>query len=391
MSNARRGWRWLSPFQRITTSGQYVPQIDGLRFLAIFLVIAFHVRGSYLASQCVSTSPEVTAHWFLRLSDTWNWGVPLFFVISGYVLGLPFCEQAREGSAWNLRKYYLRRLTRIEPPLVINLLLMFAALVLIKHTSASELLKNLLSSLTYSHNLIFNQMSAVNYVTWSLEIEAQFYLLAPLMALPFFLKRQRLRWSIWVLLILLFATSTHALSDKTSRLYYTLLCHGQFFLAGFFCADVFHTRREIKNFRRWDFACLFCLIIFQTCWSYLHTLSFWLSPFLLMGLLLSVLHGRLIARISGWPPIATIGGMCYTLYLYHPVIKSTLGKLTFPWTPFGSYPVDTALQICLHFAVITAVGSGLFLLFEKPFMNRNWTNDLLIFLGLTVKSKKEDQ
>ena len=53
-------------------------------------------------------------------------GVELFFVISGFILGLPFAAHYLKGAApVSLRKYYLRRLTRLEPPYIVALLVLF--------------------------------------------------------------------------------------------------------------------------------------------------------------------------------------------------------------------------------------------------------------------------
>jgi peptidoglycan/LPS O-acetylase OafA/YrhL len=365
-------WSWLRPFQRITTSKSYVPQIDGLRFIAIFVVIAYHVRGTYLAKQGVALAPEVANDAWLQFINSWNWGVQLFFVISGYVLGKPFCEEATTGRAWQLKKYYIRRLTRIEPPLVINLIIVFLSLIVLKQASGTALAPHLLASMTYSHGLIYHGMSTINYVTWSLELEAQFYLLAPLLALPYLLKSKPIRWAIWLTLILSFGTCARFIDGHPGWLYYTILRHGQFFVAGFLCADIItHVNLE-KNRVSWDAVGFGSLAMFQWIWISHHGLTHWLAPFLLAGVLLASLNGRLLAAITGWPLLATVGGMCYTLYLYHPILKSTLGKLTFSWSFTNSIAVDTTLQIILHFIFIVLVGGVLFLLFEKPFMRKDW-------------------
>ena len=55
----------------------------------------------------------------------------MFFVISGFVLGMPFCKRTlADGPPVNLGRYFLRRLTRLEPPYAISLLIFFATMPL---------------------------------------------------------------------------------------------------------------------------------------------------------------------------------------------------------------------------------------------------------------------
>ena len=59
-----------------------------------------------------------------RVLEHGNYGVQLFFVISGFVLALPFASHYLcQTRAVSLRAYFLRRLTRLEPPYVLSMLL----------------------------------------------------------------------------------------------------------------------------------------------------------------------------------------------------------------------------------------------------------------------------
>lgn len=371
-------WGWLQPFQRITTSGAFVPQIDGLRFLAIILVITFHVRGSYLAHQGVVGLPEVQQNTLLNITNTWNWGVQLFFVISGYVLGLPFFQNSLASRDWNVKGYYLRRLTRIEPPLLINLSLMFVVLVLFRHTDAWDLRPHWFASLFYCHGLIYSEPSAVNYVTWSLEIEAQFYLAAPFLACIYLITKDAVRWLAWIGVILIFACASIHFDYPGSRIYYSLLCHGHYFVAGMFCADLsVRFSEKIPDFSP-DVVGLLSFASFQLCWMQYPPASHVLGPFLLIIAVLSTLNGKYLKRLASWPLFSTLGGMCYTLYLYHPLLKSTLGRVTFGWRPTESHAANTFAQVIVQSLFIAITGSVLFLLFEKPFMQKDWHTRLRI-------------
>ena len=125
----------LNQLSRITTSGRvFIPQIDGLRFVAIIAVIAFHVRA--ICSYHFRASPAGLTIEGDLVNDafgTGHFGVQLFFLISGFILSLPFARQSLcPGRRISLREYYVRRVTRIEPPYVIHLafLLVLCGLVL---------------------------------------------------------------------------------------------------------------------------------------------------------------------------------------------------------------------------------------------------------------------
>ena len=124
-------------------------------------------------------------------------GVDLFFVISGFILALPFAAHHLAGApSVSLRKYYLRRLTRLEPPYFVSIFLLLALSIWIHRRAASAILPHLAASLAYLHNVIYGTQSTVIGVAWSLEIEVQFYLLVPLLTLVFAIRDSRLRRSL---------------------------------------------------------------------------------------------------------------------------------------------------------------------------------------------------
>jgi peptidoglycan/LPS O-acetylase OafA/YrhL len=51
--------RILAPFQRRTSSGRYLPEIDGLRCLAVVLVVLFHSHGFFTSGSEPSSVPEL--------------------------------------------------------------------------------------------------------------------------------------------------------------------------------------------------------------------------------------------------------------------------------------------------------------------------------------------
>ena len=53
--------RLLAPFQRQTSSGRYLPEVDGLRCLAVVMVVLFHLHGFFATYEEPSTVPDLLA------------------------------------------------------------------------------------------------------------------------------------------------------------------------------------------------------------------------------------------------------------------------------------------------------------------------------------------
>ncbi|MBU3677488.1 MAG: acyltransferase, partial [Chitinophagaceae bacterium] len=118
-------------FRRSTSNASFVPEIDGLRFFCIFLVMVFHLNTAmnksipayqdYWKTQMAIKTMGDLSWWVARF----DLGVKVFFAISGYILGMPFIKYYWfGGKPINLKQYFIRRLTRLEPPFVISLLVL---------------------------------------------------------------------------------------------------------------------------------------------------------------------------------------------------------------------------------------------------------------------------
>ena len=222
--------------RRITSSGRFVPEIDGLRFVAILSVVVYHFHGFVPMDRVVPGLHD----WVRPAAAHGYRGVNLFYVISGFILGLPFAAHRLQGRpAVSLRSYFLRRLTRLEPPYILNLLLCFALLAAVSGESARALLPHLAASLVYLHNLWFGQQSTINPVAWTLEVEVQFYCLAPLLAMVFRIRSKPARRALLIASILLAGALQMMYWDAPGRVRLTILFAVQYFLTGLLMADVY--------------------------------------------------------------------------------------------------------------------------------------------------------
>lgn len=102
-------------FKRITSTGNFIPEIDGLRFIAISSVVLYHLSG-FLTAKDVKQYTDIFDYSFLKeILSHGHLGVPLFFVISGFILGMPFAKfHIAKEKPVSLKKYFLRRLTRFN-------------------------------------------------------------------------------------------------------------------------------------------------------------------------------------------------------------------------------------------------------------------------------------
>ena len=371
---------WLLPrLRRVTTSGRFIPEVDGLRFFAIALVFLFHVYGRVLVGSGGRIDPP-TAHDLLVSIVNWGgYGVLLFFVISGFILGLPFAEHyLADRPPVSLKAYFKRRLFRLEPPYIICILLMFAGAMLVAHGGRGDVVRHFLATITYTHNLIYRSRSTLNPVAWSLEVEVQFYILAPLLmkALKFRSAPRR------CLVLLLLAMPSTLLAFRPVELdpawwKLSIVRYLPYFLMGILLADWYVTQWKRPPRRPWlgDLLATSMVIL---AWRMLIGMSAYedavegfLSYVILAGCV-GVFRGSIWRRILANPWLAAIGGMCYTIYLYHKPMLHALHPLTQRLVLTRIFWVNLSLQLVIFTALVLPIMAMLFVLFEKPFMYRDW-------------------
>jgi peptidoglycan/LPS O-acetylase OafA/YrhL len=369
---------------RVTSHGGFIPEIDGLRFVAIAAVVLHHICSIYLESSGRFGGDVRFPRDWRRLSNEsvlvhalWQgyFGVHLFFVLSGFVLGLPFVRHYLGGeSKPSIRNYFVRRLTRIEPPYVLNLIVCLALFAINTPPIYRDTIEHFLASLFYVHNAVYSKGSMLNGVAWSLEIEVQFYILAPLLAMLFLSARSVwLRRGILVAAIYGCALFTQKVLWMTQNeaLKMSLAAYLQYFLAGFLLADLHQSGALKRSNWGWD------LIGLGGAVMTLLTMMLWRGPlycalpFLVLAFYCGAFRGPLLQRIFTTRAIVIIGGMCYTIYLYHVVVisvfKSLMLGIARPEAPLW---LDLGTQVAVFVPLILLICSVLFVYTEKPFMGK---------------------
>lgn len=374
--------RLLAPYRRITSTGQFIPEIDGLRFIAIFSVLIYHLAGDILRHSAPDLHVSLDHNWLFSVTQILNIGVPLFFVISGFILGMPFAASyLHRERAVPLKKYFLRRLTRLEPPYVLCLLLFFALKLLAARGSASELFPNLMASIFYVHNLVYGMPSVINFVAWSLEIEIQFYILAPVLALVFVIGNAGVRRAALCVLLVL-ATGISTLGARNSAIQFSLLGYAQYFLAGFLLTEfyLFGGEKRQGNWL-WD-------LVSAAGWAMLLALLVrggapivWIGPWLILALYIAAFHGVAMNRLVTNVWITTIGGMCYSIYLLHNYLVAGVGMVTERVLPGYPFWARLLIQFVLISPVVLGVSALYFRWIERPCMRPDWPQRATAALG----------
>jgi peptidoglycan/LPS O-acetylase OafA/YrhL len=381
--------------QRSTQSTSFIPEIDGLRFFAIITVVFFHLNTAYsreigmddLAVSVMGGKENIwaPAWWMIRL----DLGVKVFFAISGFVLALPFLKQyIQRGKKVAIGDYFYRRLTRLEPPFVLTLLFFTIVHVVVFDTNLRELMPHFWAGLLYSHVFIFGAPSSINPVTWSLETEAQFYILVPVFfSLLFAIRNVYIRWIFLLLLFLAsigFRSITFNVYPHVSS---SILAYFSNFLMGILFAWYFLLNRSFfisKNIG-WDiFGILSIYVLFyvykpqNNVWFNLAILAFFLAAF----------KGTLFNRFFSWAPVYLIGGMCYTIYLLHYAFFHLIVKFTSGWTMGYGYISDFLLQALIAIPLVLGISVLFYILVEKPCMDKNWPQKLIAFFSTKSNIKQ---
>jgi peptidoglycan/LPS O-acetylase OafA/YrhL len=374
-------WKFTTLLRRKTSGGNFIPEIDGLRFFAIFTVLIFHLNTSY--------SREIGADWLVYLPDhsflNIGWwivrmdlGVKVFFGISGFILAVPFIKHYWYGGrAISLKQYFIRRLTRLEPPFIVTLVLFFLVHILVLGADTAEMLPHFWVSLFYLHTIVYEMPSIINPVTWSLETEVQFYTIIPFLAMVIFLKKH----SVWVLLSLLlfFMASIFAknyiYSHVTPGWDFTVFVFLSNFLTGFFFALLYlHYQVYFKTKSvLWDvFGLISIFTLFYFYKPQVDMLNNFLFNLSILLLFIATFKGNLFNWFFSRSIIYLIGGMCYTIYLIHYPFFHLLMKFTAKYSVSNVYLLNLLWQLGIGIPLVLLVSALFFVLVEKPCMDKDW-------------------
>ncbi len=320
-----------------------IPCLDGIRAVAVLLVFVAHSG-------------------FERIVPG-GLGVTIFFVLSGFLITtLMRIEHARSGSI-HLRNFYLRRLLRLMPPLVIVVvaagLLASASLIDRGFTWAG-----LSATLLYygNYHMIAHDFKGVPAglgVVWSLAIEEHYYLLYPPLAL-LLLRMQRLARGavlLGVLCAIVLAWRCVLVANGASTDYVTMASDTRVDAILFGCLMALARNPWLdpvapSNPAREGAVAGLCIAVLLVTFVYRDEVFRMTLRYTLQGLAIMVLLYLAVARADRWPfrwlsaPVLVyIGSISYTVYLSHHVILLGLAKHWPAWHPLLLTAVGALLTL----------------------------------------------
>lgn len=356
-----------------------VPELDGLRGIAIGMIIIWHYFTTVVRSQPGS------AFAYLQSATRLTWsGVDLFFVLSGFLIGGILLNG--RGATNYFRVFYRRRFFRIVP-IYIAVLIVFPFLAMLRHhalsTTTTVASPPWYMYWTFTQNLWMAANSSLGAnsleMTWSLAVEEQFYLTLPLLVSVLSLRQLRRTILAGIVLAPLLRLTIHFLWPQNWGAVYALMpCRADSLLLGVFVTML--VRDPIAKARIQDCTLLsfaFAVLLLGTLFLLLRgpdyssplmsTLGYsWLALLYATTLLLSVIRpGNALSKILRLKWLGWLGSIAYGTYLFHQGIQRIVCRLFSAYPPVvtGLYSV-LIMFVALAVTLVAAQVSWTY--FEKP-------------------------
>lgn len=360
-------------------SDRRIPELDGLRGVAILLVLVWHFMG--MTADPGQSEIQYLAWRFLIFGQS---GVDLFFVLSGFLI-VGILIDNRDSPNY-FRTFYIRRMLRILPPYLILVTGFWLCVVTLDGRLSYYVDRQLplWSLLTFTQNWVMASLNGFGSMsigaTWSLAIEEQFYLVAP--ALIWWLPR---RW-LPKALIAIGVTSMVARSacfyvdpdNLTAPYVGTIfrldgLCAGGLIAIAFRDPAIWAAIRARRTLLFGVFCVLIAIIPFYTWFlrsSIAHRVLFHFGHAylaLLCGVSLTCILIASGTPATAWLRARSLGAtglISYSLYLFHPSFKGLFFVLAHRGESIRT-PLDIAL---LALALLSTFGfcAALYVCIERP-------------------------
>lgn len=314
----------------------YRPEIDGLRAIAVLAVVLFHARLGPFTGGYV--------------------GVDIFFVISGFLITSIIVREIESG-AFSFAGFYERRIRRIFPALFVVIAATFVAgWFILTPKDYQDFARSAMHTTVFTSNFLFNNRAGYFAPaaetqpllhTWSLAVEEQFYLIAPIALLCLHRLSARSRLILFsVLLLMSLAVAEYGVRREWPSAFYLLparaweLMLGMALALGFLPAIASRGLSEIMGLAGLG-------LIASTIAGYTSQ-----TPFPGVAAIIPCLGAALIIcststqptavrSLVSWSPVVGIGKISYSLYLWH-----------WPLLAFATYGWDDEIGAIVRLGLI---------------------------------------
>ena len=103
-------------------------------------------------------------------------------------------------------------------------------------------------------------------------------------------------------------------------------------------------------------------------------------PFLVLTVYIATFRGLLMSRVFTNPFVVTLGGMCYSIYLFHYVLIPPVLRLTANLPVGDQVGLRLATRALAYLLVLLAISCSYFVLVERPCMSKQWPKRALAWL-----------
>lgn len=352
---------------------KYRADIDGLRAIAVLLVVIYHAFPALIPGGFV--------------------GVDIFFVISGYLITAILKKEMQEGK-YSIKEFYRRRIDRLFPSLLI---VMYTAFIFGWFTLfADEFMQMgkeiaggagfIANIVLYSETGYFNANSVTKPFLhlWSLGIEEQFYLVFPVILFFAFRKKLNVTAVVVTLLIISFVLNVISINSNIERTFYLPQYRHWELLAGSLLAIFLHGEKS-KSFKSTP-STIMCLLavsgfVFAS-FTYTPSTIFpgWNAVLPVIASVLIICfaqYSSVFKKILSSKPFVFIGLISYPLYLWHWPLLSIAhiinGGTPPTWFQWVLVAASLALATLTYFFV------------ERPLKKvKSWKNKTIPMLILMV-------
>ena len=417
MSSIARGTTTFFAVFKNTTQKNNIAALDGVRAIACLSVIAYHINR------------------FTMVSHIWSWdigplgssvalmgwsGVTLFFVLSGFLLFLPYATSLLFDTPWpSMRVFYTRRAFRILPGYYVALfLLIFLAQPEYLHL---DHVKQLGLFLTFFMDASPKTYQMIDGPFWTLAVEWQYYMLLPGLALAFrwIAQRGSPRRRLFTIILCLLGMIVWGITTRYCGRYYIdfhpeakatmpqpyfnvalFFLYGRTgkfledFAVGMLISTLFvyaqratcdnTVRTVLRRSSLWLWSCGLLWLLGMASWN-IFPISRFLGPYIgphnwLIELsfsfgyglcVIAILFGPVgLQQLFAWTLLRNIGFLSYSLYIWHvPLLLWFIDHilpLAQGWSHFAIYCLYWVFMVL----VILPFSYLFYRLIEQPWMNR---------------------